>query len=369
MKIARLTLIVTVVGLLCLALVMFPGCGGSDGGSTGATQSVELGLDTVILTVDGSPCYWPEFLYWLRFIVGYYEDQNGLAAITDWDAQIDGKSLRDFILSSAVDYVGRHRALEVHAAEMGFAVSQAQEQEMAANRAQNVSVYGSEAEYLRILRQTYVSESVYNYLLKIGYLSNDVFAELYGPGGEKCTDAEVAAYVAEKSLLCAKFIFLPNTDTAGVELNDDERARNRETLQGLVDQLETSSDPVALFAQLETEYNQNTATACYADGVLFTAPQMPAEFMAAYDRLQEDEFSGVVTTEGGLYLIMKLPIHPDMPADQAGNTLRYRAAYEYLFQNQVDEWYAGMRVEFTEAYESIDLKRFFGAGGSAATTP
>ena len=34
---------------------------------------------------------------------------------------------------------------------MGFKVSQAQQQEMGANRAQNISVYGSEAEYVRII--------------------------------------------------------------------------------------------------------------------------------------------------------------------------------------------------------------------------
>jgi hypothetical protein len=372
MKASKVIPIIVLLAILVLALPAATGCGDSSGdssgGSAGSGQSVDLGLDTVILTVDDSPCYWPEFLYWLRFLAGYYEDQNGLDAITDWDAQVNGKPLKEFFLSSAVDYVGRHRALEVQAKKMGFTVTDAQKQEMAAARAQNVSVYGSEAEYVRIVRQTYVTEDVYNYLLEIGYLSTDVFSELYGPAGEKCSDADVAAYVAQKGLLCARFVFLSNTAPNGDELSDDEKTANRQKLQGLVDQLKASSDVETLFAGFVSQYNEDTASSGFTDGVLFTADQMPAEFMAAYNQLQDKQYSGVVETKTGLYLMLREPVRPDMIGDQAGNTLRYRAAYEYLFEKQVDAWYADMKVKYTKAYDSLDLEKLFGSSTGSATT-
>ena len=76
----------------------------------------------------------------------------------------------------------------------------------------------------------------------------------------------------------------------------------------------------------------------------------------------------MVQTDKGLYLIMRMPLHPDMVADKTGNTLRYRAAYEYLFEKQVNAWYADMKVKFTEAYDIIDLRRLFGPDEASTTT-
>jgi hypothetical protein len=365
---AKIIAILVLSGLLALPLFAVCGCDGTGGDSTNDGKSVDLGLETVILTIDDSPVYWPEFLYWLRFVTNYYEQQNGLDAITDWTAQVNGVPLKEFMLSSAVDYVGRHRALEAKAADMGVVLSEAQEQEMANTRADNVSVYGSESEYQRIVRQTYVSESVLNYLLEIGYLSQGVFTELYGANSEKCTDADVSAYVAEKGLLCARYVFLSNTGTGTAELSDAEKTKNRSLLEDLVTQLKASSDPVTLFAGFVTQYNQDTDAAGYTDGVLFTAGQKPADFTAAYNELKDSEYSGVVQTDGGLYLIMKAPIKPDMVADQTGKSLRYRTAYDYLFQKQVNAWYAGMKVKFTKAYDGIDLESLFGPDEASSTT-
>ncbi len=367
MKTMRLLPIIVVLGLLVVALTATPGCGGKSAPG-GDTRAVELDLDTVILTVDGDPVYWPEFLYWLRFIAGYYETQNDLEAIADWTTQINGAPLKDFFLSSAVDYAGRHRALETHAAGMGFAITGAQRQEMASIRAENVSVYGSESEYQRIIRQTYVSESVYDYLLEIGYLSQQVFAALYGDGGEKCTDADVSAYVSAKGLLSARYVFLSNTGTGTAPLSAEEKAGNRDLLEDLIGRLDRSDDPIGLFADFVTQYGQDPDAAPYTDGVVFTSAAMPAEFMAAFDQLEENQWSGVVETGEGLYLIMRVPLRPDMIADQAGNTLRYRAAYEYLYEKQVNAWYADMKVEFAKAYDSIDVERLFGADPAPATS-
>jgi hypothetical protein len=367
MKTSKLSAILVLLALLGLSAFAATGCG-SPGDSANDGQGDELGLETVVMTVDDSPVYWPEFLYWLRFTTGFYEDQNGIEAITDWTAQVNGTPLKQFILTSAVDYVGRHRALEAQAKEMGFALSDAQKQEMASMRAENVATYGSETEYQRIIRQTYVTESVYNYLLEIGYLSSDVFTALYGQSGEKLTDAELASYVSERGLLCARYVFLSDTGTGTVPLSAEEKAKNRELLQDLIKQLEASNDPASLFAEFVTKYGQDPNASPYAEGVVFTAAQMPAEFMTAFNQLQEGRWSGVVETGKGLYLIMRMPLKPDMIADQSGNTLRYRAAYEYLFEKQVNAWYADMKVKFTKAYDVVDLESLFGPDDEATTT-
>lgn len=361
--------IAVLLSLLVIAAGTLTGCDSGDSTPAPGGGEADLTVKTVILTVGGDEVYWPEFLYWLRFIAGYYKQQNGLEAITDWTAQANGRPLKEFLLSSAVDYAGRHHALQAKAAEMGIALSEADKQEMAKSRAENVAVYGSESEYQRIVRRTYVTEDVLDYLLTIGYLSDEVFTALYGAKSEKCTDAQVSAYIADKGLMCARYILLSSTGSGGAQLSDTEKAGDRALLESLIEQLRASGDPVALIAELVLQYNEDPDAVGYTDGVLFTAAQMPPEFVTAYDALADNQSSGVVETGRGLYLIMKTPIGPDMIADQAGNTLRYRAAYESLFQKQVNDWYAAMKLEFTDAYDSIDLEKLFGpAEGSTATT-
>jgi hypothetical protein len=66
--------------------------------------------------------------------------------------------------------------------------------------------------------------------------------------------------------------------------------------------------------------------------------------------------SGIVETPKGLYLLMRLPIDPDMVADSSGKTLRYRTAFDYLYQMQINGWGREMAVEREKAFELIDVQ-------------
>ena len=345
---------------LALCVLLGPAAGCARNNVSTDTQSGQtLASDTVVLTVDEYPVYWPELEYWLKTVIGFYKDSYALDTITDWDAQQNGVPLRDFFLQTAVDYAGRHRALEKHAAAMGIELSQGQRDEMAATRAENVSIYGSESEYQRIVSDMYVSEDVYTYLLEIGYLSNDVFTALYGQNGEKCTDADVAAYVAQQSIGCARYIFASGAGTGMSEPSSAGELAGRALLEDCLRQLDASDDAVTLFETLAKKYDQDGASANYPDGMLFAAGAMGTEFQSAFAALAENEYSGIVETEKGLYLIMRLPVYPDMAANSTGTTLRYMAAQQYLFQNQVNAWYAGMHVEYSGAYKALDLPKLF----------
>lgn len=346
------------LALLLLALVILGGCD-SGAPSDDPEDMSSFTENTLILEVDEYPVYWPEFKYWLKVIADYYKEASSLESITDWTVEENGVTLEEFFLSTAVDYAGRHRALEKHAEEMGIEVPQAALDDIAATRAENIEIYGSEVEYRRIVNQMYVSDKVYTYLVEMGYLSSEVFSELYGDGGEKCSDEDVAAYAAEKGLMCARYVFLSNTGTGTAELTEAEKAANRELLEDLARQLEASDDPEALFASFVQEHNTDGQALTYPDGVLFVAGDMGQEFETAYAALAENQYSGIVETAEGLYLIMRLPVRPDMAADASGSTLRYRAAYEHLYQAQVNAWYADMDVDYARAYDLIDVKTLF----------
>jgi hypothetical protein len=353
--------IVSLVAALCALLTAVSGCGRSDAGSPDVTSAngVVLAANTLIITVDSTPVYWPEFRYALKFITNYYKDQYGLETITDWDVEVDGTPLDEYFLSAAAGYATKNRAMEAKAKELGIELTQDELAEIAEVRADNISIYGSEREYLTVLTESYYSEDVYDYLIKMGYLSADLFAELYGANGERCADEEVSEYVAEKGLMCADYVFLSNTAADGSELSDEEKRENRSLLQNLIGRLDLRADPAALFPSLVAEYNEDSTLSGYPDGRLFLPGAVGDKFESACAALREHEYSGVVEQDEGLYLIMRMPIFPDMIADSSGNTLRYWAAFDYLFQSQVDEWVAGMEIGYTETYYTLDVEALF----------
>lgn len=327
-------------------------------GSTDEKSPKEVGLSskTLILTVGSSPVYWPEFYFWLNYIQKYYRSYHNIDKITDWSAKQNGMSLKEFFLSTAVGYASKDRAIEAKAKEMGIELSARDLAEIEKQRQDNIKIYGSESEYIRIVSSMYVTEDVFKYLTKIDYLGSYMFERLYGSKGEKCSDKDISAYVRSEGLMCAKYIFLSNTDDAGNDVTAAKRAQNYKLLQDILGRLDRSDNPLALFDELAGKYGEDRTMSSYPDGRLFVSGGMGEEFESAYLGLADNRYSGIVQADKGYYIILRRPITPDMAADSSGNTLRYRTAYDHLFKKQVEEWSAAIDVRYEDAYYNIDVE-------------
>jgi hypothetical protein len=317
--------------------------------------SNEFSTDTLILTVDSSPVRWPEFLFWLRYIEKYYVKYHNLDKITDWSAKQNGLSLKEFFLSTAVGYASKDRAIETIAKELGIGLTADDLAEIQKQKENNLRIYGSRSEYLIIVNRMYVSEQVFDYLTKIDYISKHLFKHLYGANGEKCTNEDISAFVKKKSFMCAKYIFLSNTDAGGNALRAEKRAENYKLLENVLAQLNASKTPLTLFDTLITKHSNEGALLNYPDGRLIESGGIGEEFERAYWQLEEKKYSGIVKAGNGNYIILRLPIFPDMTADSAGDSLRYVTAYEHLFKNQVEAWSAKAKVKYEDAYYKINV--------------
>jgi hypothetical protein len=312
----------------------------------------ELPFDTLILTVNSDPVYWPEFKFWLNYIKKYYRN-NHPDAIANWDAKKMGMGLNEFFFSTAVGYASKDRAIEARAKELGIELSVRDLAEMEKKRKSNIEIYGSELEYLRIVSSMYVTEDVFNYLAKIDYLGDYLFKDLYGANGEKCTDEEVAALVKERGLMCTKFIFLSNKDDEGNILSAEKQAENYSLMEDMIHQLVESDEPMSIFNQLMNKHNREITAANYPDGCLFVSGSRGDAFEEAYSKLKDYECSGIIKAKDGLYLILRMPITPDMSVDSSGTTLRYTTAYDYLFKKKVEDLAAKMDVKYEEFYYKL----------------
>ena len=323
-------------------------------GATTATVAVmpiqqpqRVGEEPMVLRVAGEPVYATELRFWLNYMEKYYRESHGIAAIADWNVEQNGRPLRNFLRDSALSYICNNRAIETQARALGVKLSMQSAQEIDEQRAQNMRIYGGVSEYRRIVNRMYLSEGVFDYVTQMDYLSRELFAHLYGAQGEQCSDQCVSAYVQQQDFMAVRYIFLANPKGA----RGGAVKQQRQTLEKLLAQLKVSARPRELFGKLLTQYNQDDAMNGYPDGRLISTSAKSEAFVKAYRQLKYYQYSEIVADDQGLYLIMRMPILPGMNADAAGHSLRYWAAYQYLFKTQVSQWCAALPMEYLTAYE------------------
>jgi hypothetical protein len=322
-------------------------------------QAETLSPETLVLKVGSRPVFWPEFRFWLNYLGNYYQKAHALSDIGDWTATQKGRELKEFFLSTATAYACNDTAIADQAEKLGIRLLDTDLAQIAKARLDGINNYGGYAEYQRIVGSMYGSEAQYEYLTKIDYLSGYLFNHLYGADGAKCTDECVAAYVAQQGFMNARYLFLSNRDASGHEISAQRRRANRALLRHILGQLDAARAPQTMFAALSVKYGDHVTLANFPAGHLFTRDSKGPEFAAAYRGLADYEYSRIVQADEGDYIILRMPIAPDMKVGAAEHNLRYWAAYEYLYKKQITDWCGRLSIEYGDAYRQIDVEELF----------
>ena len=318
---------------------------------------IKYSSETAMVKIDSDTVYWPEFRFWLNYISRFYKQTHQLKQIDNWNSVENGQPLTQFMLSSAINYACNDRAIEQLSSQYGIALSSEDIAEIDQQKTDTIKTYGSKFEYLRIVTRMYYAESVYDYLTRIDYLSRYLFARLYGRNGSRVTDKQIDDYVQNRQYRRAKYIFLGNTEIGGQARTEQQRQHNFDQLLTLRKQLDAADDPVTLFNQLVQQYSEDVDSISYPDGHLFLPGAMPAAFETAYEQLNNNEYSNVVRSDNGDYLILRLPITADIAVNGTQKSLRYWTAYDYLFKNRITTECRKMAIQPLQAYQTLDLSK------------
>lgn len=335
-----------------------PAASGPDTENAAETQASLLGvkLDDVAARINGSDVTNREFLYWANATYNSW----GLTGI-DLNEEIDGTTIGEILTDNVLSSVKLYRVVEAKCNELGIKLTDEDEAELAASRENMIANYGSEEAYLQALDEAFLTEDLYNYMLRTSFLYSYLFEEFYGPNGEKCSDEEAVAYGTDNGYLRAKHILLSKTDANGNELSEEDYAERREQILNFIETLDNAEDPVAEFDALMNEYSEDPGLANYPEGYQWIEGAMVESFETATKALDDYGYSDVVEMSTyGYTLVMRLPLDPDDIAinDSYGYTLRMNCAASH-FDDQLSAWTDELSVDLLPDYEKLDYSKLF----------
>ena len=118
---------------------------------------------------------------------------------------------------------------------------------------------------------------------------------------------------------------------------------------------------VELFAQLMEQYNEDTGESSYPHGYCFTSGTMVTEFEDACKALDTYEVSGVVESQHGYHVILRMPTQGDdlvMSSNGIQQTLRMLVAQEQL-GSLLTGWVDEADISWEPKFSSIDYAAVF----------
>ena len=163
-------------------------------------QASGLHPDGELMSINGQVVSCEEYLYWLAQDCEYLASQvEGL----DWNAAVtEGMTFAEYAKADAAEAVKQHAVVRAWAQEAGITLTDADKAEMAAQRKQYVTYYGSEEAYLRQLELVGISEETLELTQAGQYLYRDLYEAFSTPGSGLYPDeATLADYAAAQKYM------------------------------------------------------------------------------------------------------------------------------------------------------------------------
>lgn len=331
-------------------------------------ETAGIARTTPLLTVDGVDVNAEQLLYWVAANADQLSQYMGTI---DWAADMgDGTTVQDYILNSAVETAKLYQVVSNHAKDMGIKLStedqKTSDDELAAMKTQLATQLEAEDEnlaYAQWLAIMGLSEEGFNSINQVSYLFASLRDAQFGEAGKEApTDESLAAWAEESGTMRAKHILVKAV--ASEDGSDDGMAAALEKSNTIRAELKAAGDTEAAFEEAMTKYSEDVSATGEQnggpEGYTFPEGQMVPEFYEGTKALALGAVSepiGVVSTNySGYHIILRLPVtDKEAYADDKANAL-------------VDQWMSEAKVEYTEAYEQLDLNAYYTKLGELRTT-
>ena len=289
--------------------------------------------DEVVMTINGDELTWEQYYYIMSYEYHYYMSGFGL----NENVPNDDTMTVDEFLKRDVEYCARQYLVTDQIAERNSITLTDDDRAVLAEQLQSdITTYvgegGTEEELMEYLAGQHVSRELYDFINEKTVLYPRLFISLYGETGEKMSDEDTMAFADKYGFITVKHILFLTTDESGNALSDAEKESKRSEAQAVIDEVNAvpEADREALFTELMNEKSEDTGLATFPNGYCY-APDasLVQEFKDAAAELEVGQMSGIVETDYGYHVLMRVQTTPEdlvLLDSSQPFTLRYTAA-------------------------------------------
>jgi len=331
-------------GLLALLFAMMMALTGCSGSNTVDSTAEAVNVDGVSVPLG-------EVNFMLRYqqmqVQGMYGSLFGEGFMNQdimGTGSVYGVTVRDIVLETIEEYY----VVEAHAEELGVSLSD--EEKAAAEEAAKAFIAANDSKALSAMS---ADESTVAHVLQLAALQNKVFEYLAGTIDTN-VDMEEAA---QKKISYVFSSTSGTTDEEGnvTELTEDELAEKKALLETVLEEARESGD---LSAAAEA-HEMNVIPANYGKD----DTTLNADVYAAAETLAEGEFSDVIETDNGYYVI-----HMDSTYDEEATQSKVQSILNQREQDAYSAWFEPLKeaAQITVNEEKVGTLTFERAFNAAA---
>lgn len=294
--------------------------------------------EDMLLTVNGEEVPADLVLYWLNYACYYFMSSYG----------IYGMSMAEYgdqLIDDAVSICLSEVLLRQKAAQLGCLPTDAQAQQAQAEME-------GDPDTLKLFRESYglTDQSIQYLYLANAYYDNMLAAVTHEPSQEELED-----YLDSSKIYRVKHILLKTVDDDRKPLPDDEIAAKKARAEELLSQLQgVAADGLeAKFDELMMANSEDDPQSNPDGYIAGPSMKMVEPFETASMALEEGGLSGIVETEFGYHIILRLPIPEETLAEHRNG---FRAS---SLQAQAEQWQQEAQVVRADALDRLDAADFY----------
>lgn len=315
--------------------------------------------DEVVMTINGDEVTWEQYYYWMRYEYLSYCAGYGLY---EQVPNGDDMTIEEFLKQDVEFCARQYHVIDQIAAENSIELTDDDRAVLAEQLQNDIVEYvgedGTEEELMEYLDGEHVSRELYDFINSKMVLYPRLFISLYGETGEKMSDEDTMAFAEKYGYITVKHILFLTTDENGDDLSDEEKEAKRSEAQAVLDEVNAvpEADREALFTELMNEKSEDTGLASYPNGYCY-APDasLVQEFKDAAAELEVGGISGIVETDYGYHILMRVQTTPEdlvLMNTLQPFTLRYAAAV-MAFNTMYSEAVQSAEVAYTDAFKDF----------------
>lgn len=302
------------------------------------------------ITVNGRGVDAAELAFYLEYNRLNMENKQSSTQL-----DISDPAVVDEVKQTALDQITTAEIVLEKCDEFGLKLSAEDKEQLAETKDYLVESHGGKAGYLKFLRDSAMTDRVYDKFQSNANYYDLLYDYLVGDSGQYAMNDEALRQFFAENYAEMQYIRLSLQDEAGDAIASSAAGRQLTQAQ---DVLAQAQQPGADFKQLLGLYNDDTYMSANADGVVMTKAQCAGspQFEKLFS-LKDNEIGGVFEGADGYYIVKRLPLSAAY-FDQNKDAIQQEAR-DAKFSELLDGWKSAAKVTTSGTFDKMNLKNLW----------